>query len=294
VIKVLSSIVRHPLNKSRPLAALWRFASWQIGTRFLRSAVAVPYVGSTRLLVKRGMTGATGNIYCGLHEFEDMALVLHALRPTDLFVDVGANIGSYTILAAGVAKARCLSIEPVPAAYASLRDNLRLNDLTEAVQSKNVAVGAAAGTLRFTADRDTTNHALTATESAASAISVPVATLDSLLEDREPAVIKIDVEGFEYAVVDGAEKTLRSAALLAVLMELNGSGERYGFSDDALHDRMLALGFTAARYDPLQRSLQQLQSKSTHAGNALYVRRWSELQTRLQAAPRHRVLHTDV
>lgn len=294
MLKVLASIVRHPLNRSRPLTALRRFAAWQIGTRLLRSAVAVPYVGSTRLLVKRGMTGATGNIYCGLHEFEDMAFVLHALRPADLFVDVGANIGSYTILAAGVAQARCLSIEPVPATYASLLDNLRLNDLTAAVQPKNIAVGAAAGTLRFTADRDTTNHALSATESAASAISVPVATLDSLLEEREPAVIKIDVEGFEHEVIEGAERTLRSAALLAVLMELNGSGDRYGFSDDALHDRMLALGFTAARYDPLQRSLQQLQSKNTLPGNTLYVRRWSELQTRLQAAPRHRVLHTDV
>lgn len=47
------------------------------------------------------MTGATGNWYCGLQEYEDMSFVLHALRPGDLFVDVGANIGSYSILAAG-------------------------------------------------------------------------------------------------------------------------------------------------------------------------------------------------
>ena len=62
-----------------------------------------------------GMTGATGNVYCGLHEFEDMALVLHALRPRDLFVDVGANVGSYTVLGgqpARVALASNPSLEP--------------------------------------------------------------------------------------------------------------------------------------------------------------------------------------
>jgi hypothetical protein len=47
-----------------------------------------------------GMTGATGNLYVGLHEFEEMAFLLHFLRPGDLFADVGANVGSYTILAA--------------------------------------------------------------------------------------------------------------------------------------------------------------------------------------------------
>lgn len=291
---MLSNIVRHPLNRSRPVTALRRFAAWQLGTRLLGSAVAVPFVGDTRLLVKRGMTGATGNIYCGLHEFEDMAFILHALRASDLFVDVGANIGSYTILAAGVAQARCLSIEPVPATYASLLDNLRLNDLTMSVQSINVAVGAAPGMLRFTADLDTTNHALGATESAASAISVPVSTLDTLLEEREPAMIKIDVEGFESAVIDGAERALRAPALLAVLMELNGSGKRYDFSDDGLHDRMLALGFAPARYDPMRRSLEQLQSRNELNGNTLYVKRWRDLQTRLETAPRLRVRDIDL
>jgi hypothetical protein len=63
--------------------------------------VVVPFVGDTRLLVARGMRGATGNVYVGLHEFEEMAFALHALRPSSRFIDVGANVGSYTVLAAG-------------------------------------------------------------------------------------------------------------------------------------------------------------------------------------------------
>ena len=48
------------------------------------------------------MTGATGNIYCGLYEFLDMAFLLHFLRNGDLFGDIGSNIGSYTVLATGL------------------------------------------------------------------------------------------------------------------------------------------------------------------------------------------------
>lgn len=60
--------------------------------------VQFDWIEGARLMVRNGMTGATGNIYCGLHEFTDMSFVLHLLRPDDLFVDVGANIGSYTVL----------------------------------------------------------------------------------------------------------------------------------------------------------------------------------------------------
>ena len=60
------------------------------------------------------MTGATGNIYTGLHEFEDMMFLLHLLRPGDIFVDAGANIGSYTVLASAVVGAKSISFEPVP------------------------------------------------------------------------------------------------------------------------------------------------------------------------------------
>jgi hypothetical protein len=57
----------------------------------------------------------TGNLYAGLHEFSEMGFLLHLLRQNDLFVDVGANLGSYTVLASAVCQARNIAFEPVPA-----------------------------------------------------------------------------------------------------------------------------------------------------------------------------------
>jgi hypothetical protein len=91
------------------------------------------FANDTRLLVCRGMVGATGNLYVGLQEFEEMAFMLHQLRPDDVFVDVGANVGAYTLLA-GTAGARCVAFEPVPATFRALRDNVRLNGLQTRVR----------------------------------------------------------------------------------------------------------------------------------------------------------------
>src|SRR5215472_2949364 len=156
-LRSLNFIARHPLNLRGPWRALWRFTSWQIATRLGAASIAVPFVDDTRLLVARGMHGATGNVYCGLHEFEDMAFVLHALRPEELFVDVGANVGSYSVLAAGVVGAAALAFEPAARSYAALIDNLRLNNLESRVAARRAGVGAEAGQLRFTTGLDTVN-----------------------------------------------------------------------------------------------------------------------------------------
>src|SRR5947209_1032427 len=100
VLKTWGFLWRHPIaSRNRP-AALARWLRWQVGARILNGQAVVPFVQGSRLLVRRGMTGATGNIYTGLHEFEEMAFTLHLLRPGELFVDVGANVGVYTVLAA--------------------------------------------------------------------------------------------------------------------------------------------------------------------------------------------------
>lgn len=283
-------IIRHPLNKDNKLSALRRFISWQIGSRLVPGAVAAPFVDSTKLLIDRGMTGATGNLYCGLHEFEDMSFVIKSLRKGDLFVDIGANVGSYTILASGVAGAHSISIEPHPVAFRKLTNNIRLNSLESLVSAQEHAIGATPSILRFTSDLDTVNHVVSSSGHSGEIIEVPVLPLDALLHERQPTVIKIDVEGFETEVLNGGKKTFSSPTLLAVIMELNGSGQRYGYDEDAIHRRMLEWGFETATYTPLERTLTATQTRRKTTGNTLYVRDIDALRERIYAAPFYTVL----
>jgi FkbM family methyltransferase len=288
-LQSLKFIARHPLNRHEPWRGIRRFMAWQIATRLHAGAIAVPFVDDTRLLVSRAMHGATGNVYCGLHEYEDMAFVLHALRRGELFIDVGANIGSYTVLAAGVVGARTVAFEPAPAAYRALLDNIRLNNLGDLVEARNEGVGAERGRLNFTTDLDTVNHVVASAARANSCAHIPITTLDTALEVAGPCVIKVDVEGYESAVVMGAERTFSAPAVMAVLMELNGSATRYGFDEQRLHGHMLELGYFPVRYDPLARQLRANDAGPGTTGNLLYIRDPEFMQARVVAAPRRRV-----
>ena len=119
--------------------------AWQVASRVLRAPAVVPLTARTSRVLERGMTGATENFDCGLREFEDMAFLIDLLRPGDLFMDIGANVGTYTVLAAGHCGARAVAVEPLPATFARLCRNVRRNDIGHLVRAHNCGVGEAAG-----------------------------------------------------------------------------------------------------------------------------------------------------
>ena len=286
-------LLSHPLTSECKMQTLARFLRWQVSSRIALGSVAVRYVDETRLLVKPGMTGATMNVYAGLDEFEDMAFVLHILRSDDLFVDVGANIGSYTVLSGGAVGAKCISIEPIPGTFSHLMDNINLNCLVNKVTAMNIGVGRKNGCLSFTAGLDTVNHVATEANPVGEIVSVPVRILDDVLRDANPLLIKIDVEGYETNVIEGASRVLSNPSLLSVLLELNGSGHRYGFDEGQLHKVMLDYGFGTFRYLPFGRALVPLNGKNQESGNTLYLRNLDKINERIVSSRRYYICGTN-
>jgi len=149
---------RHPLNRKSSLRAAWDFSVAQVAARLVPGDVCVEFPNETKLLVSPKMKGAAHFIHPGLCEFEDMAFILHFLRPDDWFVDVGANVGAYTVLAAGVVRSRALAFEPNPTTFRSLALNVHLNDLAGRVTFLNLALGREAGVLQMTEGLGTENR----------------------------------------------------------------------------------------------------------------------------------------
>jgi FkbM family methyltransferase len=277
VLSTLQFIARHPLSSKRRLSAYLRYARWQIESR-LRDEVVFNWVEGSKLVARNGMTGATGNIYCGLHEFVDMAFLLHLLRPGDLFVDVGANIGSYTVLASAVCGARSIAIEPDPGTSRSLKRNIERNGIDGLVTVIEAAVGAAPGMVRFTIGRDSTNRV--AVETDAMTREVEVRTLDEILHNEDPILIKMDVEGYEQEVVAGASATLKKASLNAIITET---------VDPTIRTILETRGFRPAAYQPFERSFASIQSgNATKSHNTLFICR-ERVGERLNTSPHRRV-----
>lgn len=282
-------LLNHPLGKRNKLKSLSNFIKWQLTQKITRRPMLMPFIGDSFFLVSKGMTGATGNIYSGLHEFEEMAFLLHFLREEDVFFDVGANVGSYTILASKVIGANSCSFEPSPSTFKHLENNIFLNRIQAKAFVFNQGVGASKGEIKFSTNQDTINHIVL--DGSEESITIKIDTLNNhILKHRiMPKLIKIDVEGFETEVIKGADELIASKDLHAVIMELNGSGGRYGFDEDTIHQKMIDSGFIAYRYFPFERKLEIRAERSFH-GNTIYIKEIDFVKQRLKSAPNFEAL----
>lgn len=150
--------------------------------------------------------------------FEIIKIMEQVLRPGDIYVDVGANIGYMSICAASiVGHTGCvMAIEPEPRCNEKLQYNLSLNDaIKNIVKVYSLAISDTGGVMEFCVateeglsrfDNGRVNPCMDLVET----ITVQAVTLDSLCADlkKYPRFIKIDVEGFEHRVLGGAKKLI--------------------------------------------------------------------------------------
>jgi FkbM family methyltransferase len=249
----------HPLSRDEPLKAWVRFLSWQIKSR-LRKELLVPWIEGQTLVIRRGMTGATGNVYVGLHEFVDMMVALHFLQEGDLFLDIGANVGSYTVLASGVCRAVTWAFEPDPCTAERLKRNVAVNHLESLVKIYECALGNAKGEVPFTIGLDTVNRVAVAQNR--NVRMVPQDRLDSLVGGDLPIMLKIDVEGYEEEVLLGAQAVLGKPSLKVIEIET---------ITPAVEQLLGSNGFERTYYNPFSRTLDQ-RAVGLKANNSLYVR----------------------
>ena len=267
----------HPLTCDAPLSAWARFASWQLRSR-LQDEILFHWIGGQMLAVQRGMPGATGNIYFGLHEFTDMMFAIHFLRKDDLFLDVGANVGSYTVLASGVCRARTWAFEPDPGTMRHLKRNIAINSLDALVRVFECALGSEQGEVAFTVGLDTENRIAAANDKNVRMISLE--PLDTVIAGSQPIMIKVDVEGSEEGVLQGAKAVLANPCLRVLELE----------TVTLESTRILNLyQFERAYYDPFSHSLDR-DSINLKSSNSLFVRDWSFVSTRLATAKRVEIL----
>lgn len=167
-------------------------------------------------------------------EPETVAWLEGSLRPGDVFYDIGANIGPYSLLAARLidGKAVVYAFEPGAANFHQLVRNVQLNRLSN-VHPLQFALGDRT-TLALFHYRDVASgsamHWLGDSPPFAPAFTqqLPVYRLDDLIDTfglPTPHLLKIDVDGGEEAVLGGAPRTLRDQTLRSVLVEVDRTTE---------------------------------------------------------------------
>lgn len=285
IFTLIKYITQHPLNKNRKWKSIIELIKWQINCKLNNHKVLIPFGEKSTLICWKGLTGATGNLYCGLHEFSDMAFLLHFLRNTDDFIDIGANIGSYTVLAASEIGTHTIAFEPVPTTFKNLQNNVKINNIESITTLHNCGLGNENGTIKFTSKFDTVNHV--ATSDSKDTIEVEIKQFDKMVSINKNTLIKIDVEGYETEVLMGMNEALANDKTKAIIIELNGSGARYGYDENDIHKSLIAKGFLPFIYHPFTRELEKIDSFGSH--NTIYIRDLNFVSERIEKSKKFNI-----
>jgi FkbM family methyltransferase len=240
---VVRFIWEHPANRGKRLQVLGRAARFQIEGRLLHRRALARLGARSVVWAELHRTAGSKVLYANPPDYPEMVVWAARLKPGDLFVDVGANVGTYTIWA-GELGARIIAVEPASDAFVLLRQNVELNGYpVELVQS---AAGAMNGTAMFTSGQDCVNHLDPAGD-----VQVDVITVDNLLRGRIASGVKIDVEGHEMDVLSGCVESLASHRIGLLQIEWNRSSETaVGTDRTPVADLLTGFGYRLYRPTP--------------------------------------------
>ncbi len=166
--------------------------------------------------------------YTGIYEHRFMRCLSRYLSAGQVFVDIGANVGAYTLFAAAQVgpAGQVYSIEPNPKAFARLRQNVELNAFDNCTLLEKAVSDRAGSSAMFSAFDDLAVSRLVGSGSGTppppeETVMVALETLDACLGDRADAVqiVKADAEGAEMQILRGATATL--AARPYLLLEVD-------------------------------------------------------------------------
>ena len=190
-----------------------------------------------------------------------MELLLREFSTQDVFLDVGANFGAYTIRAARLPASprRIYAVEPSPGPYTALLENISLNGVGDTCAPLAVVIGRGDGFVTFAVDSldpsTGTSHVSSPHEAAhrptgalwkplSVTTTVPCFSIDNLVESgtiEPPTVVKIDAEGYEGDIIAGMRRSASGVRVLA--LEIHPDRLQGAPSPDALLREIERLGF---------------------------------------------------
>jgi FkbM family methyltransferase len=269
-------ILRHPANRHRRLAAFRDAFAWQVHKRSSQKPWPVRLNSEVALLCWHDSTLGSAIAYThGKPDFDELSFLERYLRPGDGFLDVGANIGLYSLFArvhVG-SHGRVDAFEPGRAALDRLRRAVRYNGL-ENVFVHSSAVGVARGQAVFRQDQDQWNRLAPRGQSVGVSSSVvDVVTLNDAVREVSYSAAKIDVEGAEWLVLQGAEKLLAAQNPPVWILEWNALLNDYGQKLVDFADWLSRRGLDLMIYDGLSNQLRLVRTPDQPRRNVFAISR---------------------
>lgn len=217
-------------------------------------------------------------LFTGMFEPAEVAFVQENLKLGDIFFDVGANAGIFTVIAAKKIgpNGHVYAFEPGESELKLLKHNIAANNLTNVTVVES-AVSNKSGTAQFAVCYDGAMNSLAKTDHPGQKIkawqTIETISLDEFVEKmniNKVNLIKIDVEGAEQLVIEGGAATFASQEQLMILLEaanLNASSFNYSVWD--LLSKLIDMGFNMYYFDSMG-SLSKVAGYDAKLGTKIY------------------------
>lgn len=252
-LKSFFRILNHPLNRKQKVKAAGRVLWWKANQLFFHLP-AVVTLHNTKMKCICPPESSYGSLvlYCNYPEYSEMRLLGKLLKPDSIFLDVGANIGVYTLLAASkIKKGKIYSFEPVSTVVDILYQNVRINHLEDRVTIMDKVVSDHTGQEMFVI-QEISEYSHISSDQTLKVKPVPSIKLDDFFKLKKISfidVVKIDVEGAEMKVLKGLERYLRLGKVGALIVELNKRNNFYGTDSNKIIDYLRSLNFRIYKLD---------------------------------------------
>jgi len=202
--------------------------AWSVKRRGMPDKTIVVTHGSKMELDLLTDSGISHDLYFhGTREQASISYLLNnnIIKPGDIALDIGGNIGYYVLLESKLVgeTGKVYALEPVKDSCDQLRKNIELNNRTN-IETYNIAASDVNGTsnIHISCYRNWSSLVNTIPTRFSHTEKITTVTMDNFLNDKPtPNFIRMDVEGYEYAIVRGLKQTLLSQKRGAMLLEIH-------------------------------------------------------------------------
>ncbi|PIY79904.1 MAG: hypothetical protein COY81_00230 [Candidatus Pacebacteria bacterium CG_4_10_14_0_8_um_filter_43_12] len=243
------SILTNPTNHRQVVRTLLRILWWKINQLYFMLPSIYQLTQTTKIICQPDSSYGSYIIYARYPEYDEMAFIHSYLRRNDIMFDVGANIGAISLLAADkITAGKVYAFEPTPSILAQLETNINLNKLGERIHTCSKAVSNSDGLLTFMIGKNSeVNHlAVKNNFDGSQAIQVPSVTVDTFLREEQIDrinLLKVDVEGAEMSVFQGAIHNLQNHSIEVIIFEVNPNIALYGHTPQELLALVSSFGY---------------------------------------------------
>lgn len=236
-INSLKLLFKHPLNTKKKTYTFLKVIFWKFNQKFLKFSIIIPFTKNYEYICNPVSDYAGMIFYMKYPDYFEFKFLEKALKKKSTFIDIGAGFGDYSLLAAEILSSensKIFSFEPADLPFIGFSKNIVLNKLENKISLMKEIISDSVGYLYFHEEKTSEISHISHKKLGKKRQTTTIDSMVKKYKLREIDLIKIDVEGAEKMVLDGAKLSLKRGIIKNIILELNAKNKDFTTSHEQI------------------------------------------------------------